>query len=142
MWYNSIAMNKTREEVNKYHADWGRTHRERVKRTLAKCYQKHAEKRRQYAREYTQKNLANIIEKRQQIKRDVLAHYGNGKLACVKCGENRLACLSADHINGEGNTHRRLVGKGNMVYRWLKKNNYPDGYQTLCMNCQFIKSIK
>ena len=28
--------------------------------------------------------------------------------------------------------------KGNL-YNWLIKNNFPSGFQTLCMNCQFIK---
>jgi hypothetical protein len=27
-------------------------------------------------------------------------------------------------------------------YRWLIKNNYPEGYQTLCMNDQFIKKAE
>lgn len=75
-----------------------------------------------------------------QLRLEVLTHYGNRKLACVMCGENRLPCLSIDHINGGGYKHRMSLGlKGWMFYRWLRKQNYPLGYQTLCMNCQFIK---
>ena len=24
-------------------------------------------------------------------------------------------------------------------YLWLKRNNFPEGFQTLCMNCQWLK---
>jgi len=83
---------------------------------------------------------------REALKLEILTHYGNGKCACVKCGESRMACLSIDHINGEGYRHRKeLRGKdigGMNFYRWLRKNNYPAGYQTLCMNCQWVKRIE
>ena len=51
-----------------------------------------------------------------------------------------MRALSIDHIKGGGNRHRDKLGNdGSGVYRWLKKENYPTGYQVLCMNCQFIK---
>ena len=75
----------------------------------------------------------------QKLKVIVLTHYGNGKLACVKCDESRLPCLSIDHINGGGVRQGKVVGLGHHLYRWLKRNDYPDGYQTLCMNCQALK---
>ena len=74
--------------------------------------------------------------------REILTHYGGGKLACVVCGEGRLACLSIDHINGGGTKHRKQMGGGSAFYCWLKKQNYPKGYQTLCMNCQFVKRFE
>jgi len=73
---------------------------------------------------------------------DVLTHYGNGKCACVRCGESRPACLSIDHINGGGTQHIKSVGIGSNFYLWLQKNDYPDGLQTLCMNCQFVKRVE
>ncbi len=73
---------------------------------------------------------------RNRRKVEVLTHYGKGKLACVKCGFDDIRALSIDHINkDEGKRIRTSCG----FYRWLEKNNYPEGYQTLCMNCQFIK---
>lgn len=77
---------------------------------------------------------------------EVLTHYGNGKLSCVKCGFDDIRVLSIDHINGDGAKHRRLIlgasrTGGSQLYHWLKKNNYPQGYQTLCMNCQWIKRV-
>ncbi len=56
------------------------------------------------------------------------------------CGEKRLACLSIDHINNGGRQQRKELGTGGeKLYHWLKRNNYPLGYQTLCMNCQWFK---
>ena len=75
------------------------------------------------------------------IKIEVLTHYGNGIPACVTCGEARLACLSIDHINNNGAEERRGMAKyGFSIYRCLKSQGFPKGYQTLCMNCQFIKA--
>lgn len=76
------------------------------------------------------------LERNRQIRLEVLKHYGNGQLACVQCSEERTGCLSIDHINGDGNSHRRSLGNDN-IFRWLKRNNYPLGFRTLCMNCQF-----
>jgi len=78
---------------------------------------------------------------RQEKKIEVLTHYGNGKCACVQCGESRLACLSIDHINGNGAQARREnhAKVGSNFYKWLRHKGYPDGYQTLCMNCQYVK---
>lgn len=57
-------------------------------------------------------------------------HYG-GRCAC--CGESRFEFLSIDHINGGGNQHRKLIG--NKVWRWLIKNDFPQGFRVLCHNC-------
>jgi len=80
-------------------------------------------------------------ERRRKIKAEVLTHYGKGKLACVRCGFDDLRALSIDHINGGGRQHAREIGQhsGTAMYSWLKKNNYPEGFQTLCGNCQWIK---
>ena len=88
-------------------------------------------KSRKYAASKTSKVRAKIA---------VLTHYGNGKLACVKCGFTDIRALSVDHIDGKGYkewTLRRYDSNRN--YSSLRKRNYPTGYQTLCMNCQFIK---
>ncbi len=78
----------------------------------------------------------NVIKLRTQV----LTHYGNGKLMCVRCGENQLPCLTIDHIKGGGNKSRKELGvTGLGFYRWLKQQGFPLGYQTLCANCQLIK---
>lgn len=75
-----------------------------------------------------------------ELKKRVLSHYGNEKLACIYCGFDNMDALSIDHIHGGGAKHRRSLGRaGRDFYLWLERNNYPEGFQTLCMNCQFIK---
>ena len=81
--------------------------------------------------------------KRLEQKTRVLLHYGNGNLACTNCGETDIRCLSIDHVDNNGGMHRKdsTIASSNMYY-WLEKNNYPEGYRTLCMNCQFKKSFQ
>jgi hypothetical protein len=68
----------------------------------------------------------------------VLTHYGkDGKLACVRCGFDDIRALSIDHINGGGLRHIRSLNCH--IYVWLIRNNFPSGFQTLCMNCQWVK---
>jgi hypothetical protein len=46
--------------------------------------------------------------------------------------------LTIDHIHGGGNQHRKQITASRAsetFYRWLKNNNYPDGYRTFCYNC-------
>lgn len=76
-----------------------------------------------------------------KVKTRVMAHYGvNGKPKCVSCGEERLLCLTIDHVDGGGTQHFKEIGKyGTGFYQWLEKNKYPPGYQCLCANCQRIK---
>uniref|UniRef100_A0A6M3LDR7 Uncharacterized protein n=1 Tax=viral metagenome TaxID=1070528 RepID=A0A6M3LDR7_9ZZZZ len=79
-------------------------------------------------------------DKSRALKLEVLTHYGKGECVCVKCGFNNIRALSIDHIEGGGNRHRKSkLRPASSFYTWLKAENYPTGYQTLCMNCQFIK---
>jgi hypothetical protein len=105
--------------------------REKVKsiapETLAKLVVEHSKK----------------VEYYETRKTFVLSRYGQeGKCVCVKCGFTNISALSIDHINGNGTEHRKEVGRGEAFYSWLIKNNFPEGYQTLCMNCQFVKAAE
>jgi len=64
----------------------------------------------------------------------VLNHYGD-KCAC--CGEKRWEFLVIDHINGGGAKHVKELncGGGSGFYHWLIKNHFPEGFRTLCDNC-------
>lgn len=112
-------------------------------------YQTHKAEMIEYAKQYNRLHKVVRTEHywkyRAQLKSEVLTHYGNGKLACVKCGySSNLEALSIDHMNGNGAEHRRgehTMG-GRPFYVWLKNNGFPGGYQTLCMNCQFIKKFE
>jgi predicted DNA-binding protein YlxM (UPF0122 family) len=104
--------------------------------------------RREYLLKYRQKKGKDWQRERNRyfsnrIKDIVLTHYGNGKLECVKCGFNDIRALSIDHINGNGSKHRKELNiMGTSLYRKLAKDGYPIEYQTLCMNCQWIKKVE
>ena len=68
-----------------------------------------------------------------------LTHYGDGKCACVNCGFDDIKALCIDHIFNDGKEHRRFVLGGKNIYKWLIENGFPPGFQTLCMNCNWIK---
>ncbi len=59
--------------------------------------------------------------------------YGGKR--CVCCGETEPVFLTIDHINGKGAEHRRQLGAGAALYRWLCKKGYPAGFRVLCFNC-------
>ena len=100
------------------------------------------EQLKQANRRYYQKKRASYNNKKreraQKSKEIVLTHYGNGKLACRRCGFHDIRALSIDHKNGKGKEHRRQIS-GMTFYNWLIESKFPEGYQTLCMNCQWIK---
>jgi hypothetical protein len=70
-------------------------------------------------------------------KLNALCIYSHGSMKCEICEEDRLGCLSIDHIDGGGRKHREEI-KGH-IYRWLKENEFPIGFRVLCMNCQFLE---
>jgi hypothetical protein len=75
----------------------------------------------------------------QKLRHDILVHYSGGLPACSCCGEKHDEFLTIDHINGGGTDHRRMIGGGRLIYNWLVKNDFPPGFQVLCMNCNFAK---
>jgi hypothetical protein len=64
-----------------------------------------------------------------------LRHYGGDPPTCACCGEHCIPFLGIDHINGGGKAHRLTIGRANngphILYRWLKKNGYPEGFRVL-----------
>ncbi|MBP9719114.1 MAG: hypothetical protein KBD46_01490 [Candidatus Levybacteria bacterium] len=67
-----------------------------------------------------------------------LKQYGD---KCRCCEESIIQFLTIEHVEGNGNNHRKELFKHNVggvhMYRWLKKNNFPKGYAILCMNCNW-----
>lgn len=112
---------KTKEELKAYNRKWEHENREHRKVQQRVCSRK----------------------RNQHFKEVVVSHYGNGIARCVFCGETRLPTLSIDHINGGGTKERReLKRTGSRFYEWLIETEFPEGYRTLCMNCQFVEKDK
>jgi hypothetical protein len=76
---------------------------------------------------------------RHNMRRTAIEAYGS---ACKCCGEMYDPFLTFDHVNENGNSHRKSLGGSGMVklQMWLRRNNYPPTIQVLCANCHIAKS--
>lgn len=70
-----------------------------------------------------------------KVKLNVMIYYSSNPPKCACCGEEHIEFLTMDHINGGGIKHRKEVKGAYKLCLWLKKNNYPEGFRVLCMNC-------
>lgn len=119
--------------IRKYQKEYRKNHLEHI----TKCKKIY----RQYTKNKTKKHNNTYHQK---IKYECMAQYCPNRLVqCKQCGFNDMRALCIDHIDGGGTQHRKSLGGGGSVfYKWLKKNNYPAGFQVLCTNCNFIKRFE
>jgi len=88
-----------------------------------------------------------LRDRRAGIKDAVFAAYGGYQCAC--CGETEKAFLTIDHIANDGASFRREQfprksqshGAGHWTYSWIVRHQFPEGFQVLCMNCNFGKRM-
>ena len=74
----------------------------------------------------------------QKLRMIVINHYCDNDPKCACCGECILGFLTIDHIKQDGYKHRKsLGGNAQKLYLWIIKNNFPDDFQILCMNCNW-----
>jgi hypothetical protein len=67
------------------------------------------------------------------------AYAAYGGYQCVCCPETIEAFLSLDYVNNDGAEHRKTMDR-RKLYKRLKREGYPPGFQVLCMNCNFGKA--
>lgn len=90
------------------------------------------------------KNNEKVIKYRKdcgnKLRFEIFKNYG---LKCRCCGEDQLVFLTIDHIHNDGYEQRKelRLNAGQPFYYWLKRNNFPKGFQTLCHNCNHAKRI-
>lgn len=124
---------------------WLKGHPEKARKWRLKTYYKYREKWMNQHKEWLKNNPNWTKEYRKRIKIEVLTHYSTVNYPkCIQCGFEDLRALTIDHINGGGNKRRKQGLEGGLhggiaFYLWLRRHNYPEGYQCLCFNCQFIK---
>lgn len=120
--YNQRAYKKNKKKINAYN--------------LRKFYEK-----RDY---YNAKRQVNAKKYRELVREEVFNKYGGSPPKCECCGEKHKEFFTIDHIDNNGTAHRKSLGiyGGFAFYCWLRKNNFPDGYQVLCMNCNLAKGFR
>lgn len=122
---------KNKDEINRKRREYGK--RPEVKKKKAEQFKKWRENNLERAKEITNKAKKKYEER---CKKLVFEHYGK---ECACCREGEQMFLTIDHINGGGTKHRKEIRSKISV--WLFRNNFPEGFQTLCFNCNWGKHV-
>lgn len=137
-----------REQMNEYQRKWAKENRTKKRKIENKYWslEENRERRRKLHKIYREKNKEKINarqrEQFQERRMLCLIHYSGNPPKCACCGETIIEFLTIDHINNDGYKHRQKImrkkGKcpsGTWLWYWLIKNNFPEGFQVLCWNC-------
>lgn len=115
-------------------------HKEKIKLRKQEYYENNKEHIQNKTIIYQKSNPNKVKEysktARLNLKLGIFNHYCNNDIKCNHCEESELCLLTVDHINGGGNKHKKEIKS---LYSWIKRNNYPEGFQILCWNCQLRK---
>lgn len=129
---------RSKEAIKRANRNWVLRNPDKVRLTQRRFRQtsKYKEWKRLYRKKPEIKAQVSVTMKRDRLRdRDaVIAHYG-GKCFC--CGEANKGFLTVDHVDGQV-PELAVVGKKlghSALYRYLVKNNFPEGYQLACCNC-------
>jgi len=100
------------------------------------CYKKYQENP-----EKKRKDTRNCYYR---LKWKTLVHYsGTDPPHCTCCGITEMSMLTIDHLNNDGNHHRKNVGgrSGYRLYQYLKKQGFPDNLNLTvrCFNCNISR---
>lgn len=111
---------------------------------IRKSQQQKSHKRAMQNTEYRKKfsirvNMDNVTRYR-RYRTQIIQHYSRDTNTCNCCGESHMEFLTIDHINGRNNSPNGA--RGIVLMRWLIENNFPEGYQILCANCNLAKGDK
>lgn len=141
--YSRKGYLKHAEKKRAYSRAYRQGHRAEVSEYNKKYQERSAETIYAKVKEWRQKNWLKCKERDRKVKernrRLVFEHYG---MRCACCGESREEFLSIDHINGRGKAHAREVGGGSRMYLWLIRNKFPEGFRTLCYNCNCARGFR
>jgi len=161
--YREQNLEKIKESRRRYWLKTGKIQNEKIRRDRIENpekWEKVNEKRRydrknhpekfvkvnQRRREQFQENREEILayhkKLRNELKLEVMKHYSKGSPKCNKCGESEINFLVIDHIEGKkAHGHGKNFGRDKLL-TWLRKNEYPNGFQVLCHTCNVIKEIR
>lgn len=114
--------------IREYNRDYYRKNKEKLDQRSIDWIAANPEKRHKTALSYYYR-----------LQNEAILAYGG--YVCCWCGIDEPFVLAIDHVNNDGKEHRRLIGSvgGHKFYKWLRDNNYPKGFQVLCMNCNHAK---
>lgn len=133
--------------IRKYHEKRSKMTAEELAELKRKINERQTRRRNERLAAMSERELAKFkdrvnaenLKRRNEVRDEVYRAYGGYKCSC--CGETERAFLSVDHVNNDGAAHKKAFNlkTGEQMYRWLKRNNFPAGFQILCMNCNWGK---
>lgn len=132
---------KNVEHVKAKNRDWQRKNPEKVKAANLRWRARNPGLAAKRTAEWRVANLEQAKQAQRDCNRKLkdAAYAAYDGYRCKCCGETTEAFLSIDHINNDGNEHRKTMDR-RKIYKWLKQQGYPEGFQVLCMNCNFGKA--
>lgn len=101
------------------------------------CHAEYEKKRRNSSPDKLEAAREATRRANQKLRNEMFVRYGS---KCTCCGDEHREFLTLDHIGGGGRLHMKSLGVnacGVSVYRDLRRRGWPDGYRTLCMNCNW-----
>jgi hypothetical protein len=130
-----------REELLAKNRAYHKARRKEIRERQRRNYLARREEILEGKRPYDEEGYKGLAQKARQrdalLRAEIFRHYGE---VCACCGTSED--LTIDHVQGNGGEHRRALGyvaAGMQFYRWLRRNGFPDGYQTLCRRCNRSK---
>jgi hypothetical protein len=100
---------------------------------------------------YLEKQKEHRVNLQMKVFLNYSKRYSNSDIPCCRCcGQTHIEFLSVDHIAGKKqmDSEPELVKLGYsskfhsvMLKRWIIKNNFPEGFQILCHNCNLAKGF-
>ena len=139
------------KNIAEYKRLWGKEYAKDPKRINLVGSAEYKEYIKKYNKEYRnkegQKDKKNkkTREARSLLRLEILNHYSNESLVCCRCGYGDVRALDLDHKENNGGDHRKAIGRRGAtydIYAQLKRDGFPDGYQVLCRNCNWIKEME
>lgn len=128
--YDKNRTEEQKERRRKTARKWQQANPDKVRASRKKYYASH---RFEEIRKATKGNQVRY----QKYRLMALTHYGGDPPKCKCCGEKIFQFLVIHHPNNDGKKHRQQMRKKYSwgIYEFLKRNNYPPGFDVLCYNC-------
>jgi transcription elongation factor Elf1 len=123
------------EHIREKNREWQKRNPDRAKAAQRNYRMKHPGKAAERTSDWRQNNREWALRAQRECNRKLkdMAYAAYGGYRCACCGETEEVFLSIDHVKNDGWVRCR------QIYKWLAKNSWPDGFQILCMNCNFGK---
>jgi hypothetical protein len=140
------------EDARKYAREWHRNNPIKSKASGKKYYHSHKAERKANSIQWIKNNREHYLKQQVQYNKEnsekkykirfanrmvVLSYYSlESYPICTGCGEKEIGFLEIDHVKGVIEKDGR---GGNALVKYIIDNNFPENYQVLCTNCNWLK---